>query len=140
MHFFRYDVSLRIRHPNMESDIICKKLGLNVFRRWTAGEQRKTPKGSFLKGIHESTYCCFNLEHPEDTGLADFLKSCCEKFYPHRDFFEQIRLTHGSSEYFIGWYSDRNSGEVFDSELLSRLVELGIDLSIDFYGGAEHSE
>jgi hypothetical protein len=135
MYPFRYEVSLRIKHPTMNAEAICKKVGLRVERKWTVGSQRKTPKGTPLTGVNKSTYCCFKLEHPKELILADFLRSCNRRLYRHERFFEHIRSTGGSLEYFIAWYSDRNSGETFDFDLLSMLVRLKIDLSIDFYGG-----
>jgi len=136
MYPFKYDVSLRIRHPEMKADEICNQLGLNAEHKWTAGASRRTPKGTPLVGVNKSTYCCFLLEHPDGLGLIDFLVICNDKFRCHSDFFRSIRLTGGSIEYFIGWYCDKNCGEVFDLEFLSDLVTLQIDLSIDFYGGA----
>ncbi|HEY8285587.1 MAG TPA: hypothetical protein VIJ28_14480 [Chloroflexota bacterium] len=36
--------------------------------------------------------------------------------------------------YFIGWYADRKSGEVFPYRLLEKLAHDGIDLALDVYG------
>jgi hypothetical protein len=135
MHPFKYDVSLRIEHPKMTAEEICKRVGLRVERSWTVGSQRKTPKGTPLDGVNRSTYCCFKLKHPKEVRLAEYLKDCSEKLFHHKEFFENIRTTGGRLEYFVGWYSDKNSGEMFDLDLLSMLVQLRIDLSIDFYGG-----
>ena len=65
--------------------------------------------------------------------LIDFLTHCNQNFYSHKKFFEKIRETGGSIEYFIGLYFDKNGGEIFDCSLLSQLSELKIDLSLDFY-------
>jgi hypothetical protein len=124
----------------MNAEEICGKVRLKVTRRWTAGSKRKTPKGTPLSGVNDLTYCCFDLKHPEKLRLADFLKKCNDRLNRHKDFFEYIRSTGGSLEYFIGWYSDRNSGEIFDLDLLSMLVALKINLSIDFYGGQKQKK
>jgi hypothetical protein len=121
----------------MDVEQICDRLGMEPKRKWTAGKKRETPKGSPLIGVNSSTYCSFQLEHPAGVQLADFLDVYSDKLYRHKDFFEELRSTGGSLEYFIGWYSDRNSGQVFNLGLLSKLVALGIELSIDFYGGSD---
>jgi hypothetical protein len=134
MYSYKYDVSLRISHPKMEPDEICKKLSLEAKFMWEAGTQAKTPTGRSLNFTRKDTYCSFKLEHPPEKELVDFLKSCNEKFYIHKEYFEHIRSTGGRIEYFIGYYCDKNCGVIFDIDLLESLVKLKIDLSLDFYG------
>jgi hypothetical protein len=121
----------------MDVEQICDRLGMKPTRKWTVGRRRETPKGFPLNGVNESTYCFFRLEHPEGIQLVDFIDVYSDELYRHKGFFEELRSTGGSLEYFIGWYSDRNSGQVFNLGLLSKLVALGIGLSIDFYGGSD---
>lgn len=123
----------------MDPEEICSELGLRPERKWKVGSQRTTPKGDVLKGVYEETYCCFKLQHPKNQGLADFLIKVSAQFEVHSEFFKRIRSTGGTIEFFIGWYSDKNSGEVFDWELLAKLAEFRINLSMDFYGGTEES-
>lgn len=135
MYPLNYDVSLRVRHPAMDSEEICAQLGLQARWKWTAGTQRKTPKGIPLKGEHSSTYCCFDLENPAEKDLVDFLGYWNTRLYPHKQLFQQIRSTGGSLEYFIGLYLEKNSGAVLNLSLLDQLVDLGIELSLDLYVG-----
>lgn len=100
-----------------------------------AGAARKTPKGAPLEGVHDSTYCSFRLDHPDNVDLAEFLGRCNKTLEPHKEFLKHLRSTGGSVEYFIGWYSGTNSGEQFYYGLLGELADLSIDLSIDVYGG-----
>jgi len=137
MHTFKYDVSFRIWHPQKSADEICNKLGLKPRIKHTVGKQRETPKGTPLDGVYERTYCSFKLEHSDGVKLGDFLKDCNNRLYKYKVIFEEIHSSGGTLEYFIGWYSDKNSGEILDLELLSKLVELKIELSLDFYGGPE---
>jgi hypothetical protein len=130
---FKFDVSLRLRHPTMNPEHICAELRLKAKHKWKVGDNRKTPKGQSLKGTYETTYCLFDLQHSKKIGLADFLRKYNLKLYRHKEFLNSIRSTGGSLEYFVGWYSDQDSGEIFDLKLLNQLVELGMDLSIAFY-------
>lgn len=106
--------------------------------KWKAGAERKTPEGTPLAGVYETTYCCFDLEHSKNIGLADFLKRCNRNLYKHKDFFNSIRSTGGDLEYFIGWFTDKDSGETFDLELLQQMAELGIDLALCVYPQREN--
>jgi hypothetical protein len=134
MNPFKYDVSLRVRHPRMADEEISNALRMEARHHWTVGTPRKTPKGTPLKGTYDSTYCSFRLEHADDTKLSDFLAKCTASLMPHKQFLERICSTGGSIEYFVGWYSGSNSGAVLKSELLRDLAALRIDLSLDVYG------
>ena len=135
MNKFRYDVSFRVFHPNMNPDDICKKLNMQASHKWCVGEHRRTPKGTSLSGVYNESYCSFSLKHPADLELGGFLRQWNEKLLTFKAFLNQICTSGGRLEYFIGWYSKENSGETFDWTLLEGLVELKIDLAIDFYGG-----
>lgn len=133
MYPFRYEVSLRFRHPSLDPDDICRKLGMETKTKWKAGAARKTPTGIPLKGVYETTFCSFRLEHSKNIGLADFLKRCNHKLNKYKEFFDSIRSSGGNLEYFIGWFADKDSGETFDLELLQQVAELGIDLALCVY-------
>lgn len=133
MSTFRYKVSFRVRHPNMAPDEICSALGLTARFQWAAGSPRQTQTAVPLEGYHESTYCSFLLEHPEGMELAKFLSRNNKALSLHKEFLKGIRDTGGTLEYFIGWYTGVNSGEVFTSELLRELADLQINLAFDVY-------
>jgi len=134
MESFKYVVSFRIHHPSMDPDLISSKLGLEPQHKWKAGAERKTPKGKPLTGVYEKSFCTFRLKHGKNIELADFLKGYTKKLHKNKRFLKSIRSTGGKLEYFIGWFTDKDSGEVFDLELLEQLVKLGIDLSLAVYG------
>ena len=39
----------------------------------------------------------------------------------------------GSTELFVGWFLERDGGDVFPHRLLTELGKLGLDLSLDIY-------
>jgi hypothetical protein len=53
---------------------------------------------------------------------------------PHCHFLHGFRSQGGTIELFVGWFLDGPSGDVFDCDLLARLADLKIDLSLDIYG------
>lgn len=131
---FKYVVSFRVRHPSMDPVHISKNLNLTAEQMWKAGNARKTPIGKPLEGVYESSYCTFRLQHAEGIGLTDFLKIKNSELFPNIDFLQSIRSSGGDLEYFVGWFANADSGEVFDLELMNQLVELGISLSVCVYG------
>jgi hypothetical protein len=139
MYPFEYSVAFRIRHPNKAPDEISIRLSLTPKTAWLAGDPRKTRLGVPLEGTYESTYWSCDLEHPPDVGLAGFLEESAENLAPHKEFLREIRSTGGEVEFFVGWFSNFNSGEIFSYKLLSALAELQIDLSLDVYGSSHEA-
>ncbi len=133
MKKFRYNVSFRVFHPDMDPDEICQKLNMQPTYKWRAGEGRKTPKGTSLPDVYKLSYCSFKLEPVEGVELVDFLKNWNDKLTPFKEYLNKISHSGGRLEYFIGWYSKENSGEVFDLFLIEGLMDLRIELAIDFY-------
>lgn len=133
----KFDISLRLKHPELELGIFCNTLGLEPTRKWKAGEQRTTPSGTLLEGIYDFSYCSCRLSPSDDQELLDTLKGYNEIFKPHKELFHQIRATGGRIEYFIGWYINGNAGEIFDLDLFVSLIDLGIEIALDVYPSIE---
>ena len=137
MNEYKYDLSLRIKHPHMDPNIICEQLGLDAKHKWKCGDQRRTPKGDMLNGKYQETYCNFQLAHKSDVALLYLISDTNLKLKNHADFLENLRSSGGVLEYFVGMYFDKCSGEIFDFKILGELAELKIDLSLDLYGSKE---
>nr|WDE41601.1 hypothetical protein [uncultured bacterium] len=138
MNPYSYNISLRICHPSIDPDEITKILSLAPTRKWLAGENRTTPKGTLLEGYYKESYWCGPFQEYEKYDSVNFeLEECIDEFtnnfQKHSDFFNEIRSTGGSVELFVGLFIDGNSGIVFPSSLLSSLGGLCVDLSLDIY-------
>jgi uncharacterized protein DUF4279 len=139
MNPFTYSVSFRIWHPHMNPLEISAKLSLTPETSWTAGELRSSPKGKVLEGKRRETYWSHILAHRPDTELADCLETFTQSLEPHAEYLKQIRENGGRIEYFIGWFSGANSGEIFTHQLLGKLARLQIDLAFDIYGAGQEN-
>jgi len=133
MSTYKYDVSLRVRHPELKANKICEELGLTPKIKWDVGAQRVTPKGRRLNGVYEETYCSFWLPHENDESLPEFLGKINEQLKSKVKFFDEIILSGGTAEYFIGWYLNENTGDVFNYKFLQEVSKLKISLSFDLY-------
>jgi len=139
---FKFTVSLRFRlfNKDMNTAEICDNLRLQPERQWTIGEPRKTPKGDPLSGVYDCSYCYFRLAQQNDEDLHEKRSRVCDELTQHEDFFHRIRKSGGNIEFFIGWGSVGNSGDIFDSVLLKKLAKLEIDLAIDVCGESAPQE
>lgn len=90
-----------------------------------------------MHGQNRETYWTARLiegRRPPAT-LAALLGHAIDQLAPHRRFFHKIRSQGGTIELFVGWFfDDQNAGDVFGCDLLARMTDLKIDLSLDVYG------
>jgi len=136
MNAYQSKISLRLRHPSLDPTEITSALHLNASRSGRAGEPRTTPTGRRLQGENRESYWAARLIEGRwpPTGLAVLLGHVLDQLAPHRHFFHGFRSQGGTIELFVGWFFDGQSGDVFDCDLLARMADLKIGLSLDIYG------
>lgn len=133
MNTFRYRVSLRIIHPNIDPAVITQALGLQPKRTWTRGQPRQTPTGQPLEGIYRDSYWYHAYDTPDDEQCAAFIHSAAMALQQHGDFFHRLRSEGADTQFFVGLFSSGNFGETFEHDLLGILSDLKIDLGFDIY-------
>lgn len=120
-------VSFRLSHPTLDLSDIAKAIGLPIARIWTVGEERRTPKGDSLDGIHKRSYCAFEVVTAEETIPAAIVvidtmlrgTACSQAMLQVQGLEKSLYCTL------------LEGGETIDVESLRRLVEWGIRLEID---------
>jgi hypothetical protein len=120
MHSFRYAVSLRIWHPQIDALVVSATLGL--------ASKRTSPA--------VPSFWTHGYDVPKDAECAAFVHSAAADLQQHSAFFRRVREEGGRVEFFIGWFGDRNVGDTFPHATLALLAELQIDLSFDVYPDA----
>jgi hypothetical protein len=132
---YGYIISLRVRHPSLDPSEITSALHLDPGRTWRMGEPRATTKGAPLKGIYSETFWTKTFVEGEflDKELPAAVGEIVDQLVPHRSFFHRIRLEGGTAEFFVGWFFNRQSGGTFDCDLMARMADLKIDLSLCVY-------
>lgn len=133
---YSYSVSLRFSHPSMAPADVTSALQLEPSRSWSAGEARKTPKGSPLEGVYKDNYWIAPILDGSsvDCELARAIDSALDQLETRKLFFQDFAASGGRSELFVGWFFDEgNSGDVLEHGLLARLADFKIDLSLDIY-------
>lgn len=130
---FSYHVSFRVKHPTLRPEEIAAELGLTPRYSWAAGDARMTPDTSLLGGIRKESYCTFEMGEGEDGELAPCLRRAAESLGSHRTHLNEMRLSGGSLEFYVFWYPNGDTGDVFPADLLFLIADLGIDLGINVY-------
>ena len=132
---YNYSVSLRLWHPTILSAEITAALGIEPSRSMDVGAPRATPKGAPLEGVYDESFWTARLSDGKsiNRSLSLAIGEALDDLASRQDFFREFVGDGGRAEFFIGWFFDDNSGDVFDHELLARLADFKIDLSFDVY-------
>ena len=66
-----HSITLRLRHPSIDPDIISRELGLTPQHAWRAGEPRQAEAGETATGVYRETYWVGLLQPlPPDEAAA----------------------------------------------------------------------
>ena len=132
MRLETYKVSFRVRSPSIDPHEIASGLVMEPEWAHKVGAMRTTPKGAKLGGVYKETYCSFPIVPHEGEGLNHLLARVASEF-EDKEILSMVFNSGGRCEFFIGWFSSSNTGELFPCELLMKLGALRIDLAIDVY-------
>ena len=126
-------VSLQVRHPTLSAHELCKGIPLKVRIKRSRGEELHREAHQGDQSHADASYCVFELGPPTGAGLVEAFNLWLDQLAPAAEFISSLRSSGGEVRLYLAWFSDKNSGEVFDWRLFSRLAELRVDLALDFY-------
>ena len=132
MHYHISGISLRLHHPEADVGRLLERWGFDVGRSWIAGQPRTTPAGTPLEGLWPDSYAYASLP-AEGTTLAHRLRLILPKLEPVSNELAAFVEAGGIAELFVGWHFQRNSGDRLDWDLMRRLAECRLSLSLDIY-------
>lgn len=133
MDTLSFRISLRIRHPTYDMEVVTAELGLQPQIVWKAGDRRVTPTGEVLEGIYRHSYWVYRLDISKEQQVDEVVRTHLTTLEDHAVFFRKLIDDGGSAEYLVGCFLHANSGVCFDAEILERMGMLGIDLALDLY-------
>ena len=137
MHAFPFELSLRFFSQVIDPSEISSQLGLEPQWEHKMGDLRTNPRGIVLGGRYDSSYCSFPITPQNNEELHEALDRVVDDLLQYESLFCRIRDGSGCIEFFIGWFSTGNTGDIFSSILLKKLGRLQIDLAFDVYGDKE---
>lgn len=130
---FRYAISLRVHGLGFDPQAVSNELQLPMTASWRTGDARVTPRGRRLGGRRTDTYCCLKIASGDDGQLAQSLVAASAKLMRHELFLHRLREAGATMYFYVFWYPNGDTGEVFPTSLLLELGRLGIDLGINVY-------
>jgi len=131
---YHFRIALRFRHPSIDPEKITEALGIEPKRAWKAGEPRRTPAGTPLKGFNRETYWVADIAAGRwPLELNEAIHESLRRLVRHRSFLHQVRAEGGTVEFFVGWFFENQSGDVLSHQCLALAGDLGVDLSLDVY-------
>lgn len=139
MHYHISGISLRLHDPARDVGTLLERWGFGVGRSWVAGAPRTTPAGTPLEGVWPDSYAYSSLP-TEGTTLAHRLRLILKMVEPVADELAAFVDSGGAAELFVGWHFQRNSGDMLDWELMRRLADCRLSLSLDIYPELEPEE
>jgi hypothetical protein len=129
----RTKLSLHIKHPTRDLSIVCDAFGIRPKHLWTAGDERRTPKGNKIGGFRTASYCSVDLGPTTRQPLLKQIESALELLKPHRRMLRRLSSTGGRISFFVGWFCEEHTGESFDHGILEAMADLGIALDLNIY-------
>lgn len=127
----KFDLSLRLRHPEADLTSMADQLGAKPTTAWTKGDRRRTLGGKPMDGTRDSSYCSIPLEVSDQTNLGNALARCAEVLTPIKRELWRLIKSGGTASIAIGWFCDGDAGDTISTEVLDKLS--GLKLTLDFY-------
>jgi hypothetical protein len=129
----RSQLSLHLKHPTRDLSIICRTLGLGPKVIWKKGDERRTPKGRSIGGIRDGSFCSIDLGAASKVDLSKKIEAAVELLKPHRTLLRRLSSTGGRNSFYVGWFCDEDTGEEFNHDVLTLMVDLSIALDLNIY-------
>lgn len=129
-------VSIRFWHPCMDLNFLGELLRLPCFRRWTAGDDRVTPKGDPLPGKYKESYWVSRLDFSERLRFVKELTKLVTLVSSTQDALVQFQESGGRIGIYLSLPGKSNIGDDIDPSLLSLMGKLGITFMIEVMPGA----
>ena len=135
---FSYAVSLRVRHPSKDLDVLTDKLRLEPDHSWKAGDPRRSQSGSALGGNHRDSYWSALLPAqsvgPSSMPLEMFFSQQLVQLARYREFFNTLQSDGGQVSLLVELAPTANASLTFSSASARKLAELDIEVEFQFVG------
>ncbi len=135
-----FGIRLLIKHPTMDPSRITEELGLRPQLTRLVGAARQTPNGVPLPGRNRSSVWSYSFDVTKTRSFFRKLSGFVAKLENHKKLFHQIVRSGGSAELIVELNGGENIGDVLSHLELKRLSDLKIDLGIEIFPDAQHSD
>lgn len=135
---FRYHVSLRITHPDIEPEAMTAALGLTpkkVEHKGEAARRLFERLPAEMAARVRNKHRWFHLFEPAspDEPLTACMRTAIARLREQRAFLAQVHATGGRVQFGVYLYPPGGRDEPFDYHLITELRELGVGFQITMY-------
>ena len=130
----RFYLQLSIVHPAIDPADITNGLELECRYRHRASAPRMTPKGTPLGGEYPDTRWRHSVLHAvNDQAFADKIEELMVHLESKKAFLKQLTVSGGRLSLIIEFIGDGYFSDEIPRRTLSKIVDLGLNLSIVSY-------
>jgi hypothetical protein len=129
----RFEITLLIRHPTLNPDMVTSALALQPHRSWKSGESRFTPKGQPLPGNHTTSSWNHVFSYSGKEGFSAQICSILDHLAPQKTLLRKIDRTGGRTELYLKLPGDQNFGDELTWDILERFAELRVGFSLETF-------
>jgi hypothetical protein len=133
-----YAVTLRLRHPTVDPQLLTKTLKLDPIYSWKAGDPRLSQSGAPVGGQHRDSYWSARLPVQMVGSAAlsfeTFLSAQLLQLARHRDFLSDFQAHGGEISLVVEVAPLASTVLTLTSAMSRRLADLNIELEFQFPG------
>jgi hypothetical protein len=136
MSAYEFTISLRIRHPRIDPEVITRTLGIEPQYAWRAGEERRESEGGMPGGTYrESLWMCSLMARPElsgdQVGVESELLHALGSLRRSFDFLRSLHDDGGVGELHVSIFAREETRLEFLGETLAVLGRMGLTLTLE---------
>jgi hypothetical protein len=129
----RFEITLLIRHPNLDPGEITAELGLQPYQSWKAGSPRVTPRGVKLSGLHKDSCWNYVYQYKGKSNFGQAIDKVLDQLSLYKVLFNSLHKSGGTSSLFLKLPGDTSLGDDLPWETLKKFVDLKIAFSVETF-------
>jgi len=136
-----FNVTVLIKHPDIETSEISRELDLEPFRSWNVGDSRKSPKDTPLPGkwSYSSWSHIFRFKQDDtDRLVSKEVNKIVAKLHEKRKFLNNIVDTKGDVTLYVQLPGTFNIAGELDYQTLKMISELKVKFGFEVYPNWDH--
>jgi hypothetical protein len=129
----RFVVSVQIRHSSADLSPIAQSISRAPDSIWKRGEPKLDKSGQPTDYLRSSSYCLYKIPGQDKDDLSLKLTEAVKLIEPSKALLAELYRSDGKATLSIGWFSDANSRDVIQPQVLQDITALGLAIDLSIY-------